>query len=179
MLSLSFTNNPEKRVIVIDVGHSGQDKDTQRDDLVEKDIVLDIAKKIKAMNKDENLEIILTRGSDTYPTLSDRTSFINELNPEMTISLHINSAYKNNKKKDSEIYYQDNENSKKITNALAEKLGNCLTKTMNLHILNKSTNPAIMLELGYLSNEDDRKKLSSEEGKVAFAEKILAFLQKN
>lgn len=179
LMSFSFSNNPEKRIIVIDAGHGGEDKGSMRNGIQEKDIVLDIAKKIKALNKDKNIEIILTRDQDTYPALVERSNFINNKKPNMVISLHMNSMQNNTERKGSEIYYQDNDTSKKLAESLAENFNNCLTKHLNLHILRQSTSPAIMLELGFISNEDDRNYYNSEIGKTEAAEKILSFIQKN
>lgn len=173
IFALSFTNGINKRVIVIDAGHGGQDIGTAREGISEKDIVLDIAKKIKNLNKNENIEIVLTRDGDIYPTLSDRTDLINKIKPEMTISLHMNSIAKNSDKKGSEIYFQDNEASKNLAQKLSETFDNCLTKNLNLHILKNSNTPTVVLELGYMSNIDDRNYLNSENGKQATAQKIL------
>ena len=88
----------------------------------------------------------------------------------------MNKALKNTDKKGAEIYYQDNENSKNIASQLATSFDNCLTKHLNLHILRESTSPALLLELGFMSNEDDRNYYSSEKGQTETAEKILKFV---
>ena len=179
LLSLSFSNNPEKKIIIIDAGHGGEDKGSVRNGIQEKDIVLDIAKKIKALNKDKNIEIILTRDQDNYPALVERSNFINSQKPNMVISLHMNSSQNNTERKGSEIYYQDNDTSKKLAESLAGSFNNCMTKNLNLHILRESASPTIMLELGFISNDDDRNYYSSDNGKTETAEKILSFIQKN
>jgi N-acetylmuramoyl-L-alanine amidase len=102
LLSFSLLNT--KKVVVIDAGHGGKDYGINRDGFVEKDIVLQVAKKIKGLNKNPNLEIILTRDDDTYPTLSERTDLVNKINPNLTLSLHINSVLKaDSEKKGAEV----------------------------------------------------------------------------
>lgn len=89
---LSFSFSKEKKVVVIDAGHGGTDLGANREGINEKEIVLNIAKKIKLLNQNQNLEIILTRDDDTYPSLTDRTKKINELKPDYSISLHVNNS---------------------------------------------------------------------------------------
>ncbi|WP_312323644.1 N-acetylmuramoyl-L-alanine amidase [Soonwooa sp.] len=175
LIGLSFTGL-NKKIIIIDAGHGGTDNGATHNDLQEKDIVLNIAKKIKELNKDENIEILLTRDGDSYPSLADRSGYANKVKPDLLISLHMNKALKNTDKKGAEIYYQDNENSKNIASQLATSFDNCLTKHLNLHILRESTSPALLLELGFISNEDDRNYYSSEKGQTETAEKILKFV---
>lgn len=175
LISLSFTGI-NKKVIVIDAGHGGTDNGATYEDIQEKNIVLNLAKKIKELNKDENIEILLTRNDDNYPSLSYRSSYANTVKPDLLISLHMNKALKNTDKKGTEIYYQDNENSKNMASQLATSFDNCLTKHLNLHILRESTSPALLLELGFISNEDDRNYYSSEKGQTETAEKILKFI---
>ncbi len=91
---LSFSFLKEKKVVVIDAGHGGTDLGANRNGIYEKEIVLNIAKKIKALNQNKNIEIILTRDDDSYPSLTDRTGKINELKPDYAISLHINNSIK-------------------------------------------------------------------------------------
>ena len=90
-LSLSFVPKT-KKIVVFDVSHGGTDNGTQQGDFFEKDIVLSIANKIKDLNKDKKLEIVLTRESDHFITLTDRVDFINSQNPSVVLSLHINNT---------------------------------------------------------------------------------------
>lgn len=178
LLSFSLLNT--KKVVVIDAGHGGIDYGVNRDGFVEKDIVLQVAKKIKELNKNPNLEIILTRDDDTYPTLSERTDLVNKINPNLTLSLHINSVLKaDSEKKGAEVYYKDNDASKKLAEKLAAKFSHCPVKTQQLHMLRMSNNPALLLELGFVNQKDEREYLASEKGQNETAEKILSFLNEN
>ena len=89
---LSFTPL-NKKYIVIDAGHGGNDHGTVFGQFSEKDITLSIAKEIQKLSgKQDPYEVILIRNEDTYPSLSERTLQINKLNPEMVISLHVNTS---------------------------------------------------------------------------------------
>ena len=91
----------------------------------------------------------------------------------------MNKALKNTDRKGTEIYYQNNENSKNIASKLASSFDNCLTKHLNLHILRETASPAILVELGFISNADDRNFYSSEKGQTETAEKLLKFISQN
>lgn len=177
---LSFSFSKEKKVVVIDAGHGGTDFGASRNGISEKEIVLNIAKKIKALNQNPNLEIILTRDDDSYPTLTDRTAKINELKPDFAISLHINnSPRETTDSKGMEVFPQDNEISQKLAAKFSEEFQNSKIRSGNLHILRESKTPTILLELGFLNNPEERNFLASEKGQSETAEKLLKFIVEN
>ena len=177
---LSFSLSKEKKVVVIDAGHGGNDLGANRNGINEKEIVLNIAKKIKAQNQNKNLEIILTRDDDSYPSLTDRTKKINDLKPDFAISLHVNNSVKEStEKKGMEVYFQDNDVSKKLAANFSEKFVDSKIKSANLDILRESKTPAILLELGFINNPEERTYLASEKGQSETAEKILKFINEN
>jgi len=178
----SFKPTEEKRVIVIDAGHGGEDLGAVINGIQEKTISETIAKKVKALNKDSNIEVVLLRDGDHFIELKDRVSMINNLNPDLVISLHINSsqnkdmngvrAYVSSSKKE----YRDKsmESAEKIVNSVS---GNNLAKgkieEANFYILKNANCPAVTLEVGYLSNNNDRAYLNSEKGQNEIASRIL------
>ena len=177
---LSFSFSKEKKVVVIDAGHGGTDLGATREGVSEKEIVLNVAKKIKALNQNQNLEIILTREDDSYPSLEQRTGKINELKPDYTISLHVNnSPRKTTDSKGMEVFVQENEVSKKLATKFSEKFQATKIRTGNLHILRESKVPTILLELGFMNNPEEREYLASEKGQTETAEKILKFIDEN
>lgn len=174
ILSFSPTN---KKIIVIDAGHGGNDMGATYNEVSEKQIVLGVASQIKNLNKSEDYEIILTRDSDQYAGLSDRTAMINKLNPEMVISLHINrTPGSETDKKGHEIYTQNSDASKALAEKISKKLGSCKIEEKNLHILRESKSPAVLVELGFINNKDDRDYLSSEAGQKELAQKFIEII---
>jgi N-acetylmuramoyl-L-alanine amidase len=117
----------DKKIIVIDAGHGGNDIGAIVDGISEKQIVLAVASNIKKLNNSQdNYEIVLTRDSDNFPTLSDRTDMINKLNPEMVISLHVNrSPAKESVRKGHEIFTQNSDASKALATKISKKFGEC------------------------------------------------------
>ncbi|SEP69096.1 N-acetylmuramoyl-L-alanine amidase family protein [Epilithonimonas lactis] len=177
---LSFSFSKEKKVVVIDAGHGGTDLGATREGFSEKEIVLNVAKKIKALNQNQNLEIILTREDDSYPSLEQRTGKINELKPDYTISLHVNNSPRTStESKGMEVFVQENDVSKKLANKFSEKFQATKIRTGNLHILRESKVPTILLELGFMNNPQEREYLGSEKGQTETAEKILKFIDEN
>lgn len=174
ILSFSPTN---KKIIVIDAGHGGDDMGATYNEASEKQIVLGVASKIKNLNKSEDYEIILTRDSDQYAGLSDRTAMINKLNPEMVISLHINrTPGSETDKKGHEIFTQNSDASKALAEKISKKLGSCKIEEKNLHILRESKSPAVLVELGFINNKEDRDYLSSETGQKELAQKFIEII---
>jgi N-acetylmuramoyl-L-alanine amidase len=177
----AFKPLAEKKVIVIDAGHGGDDFGATMNGIQEKTISETIAKKIKALNKDNTIEIFLLREGDHFMELSERVSIINNLNPDLVISLHLNSsqnadkngveAYISSKK---EFYEKSKESAEKIVNNLSgDFLLKGKIKEAPFYILKNSNCPAITLEVGFLSNAENRDYLTSESGQNEIAAKIL------
>lgn len=178
---LSFTPL-NKKYIVIDAGHGGNDHGAVYGEFNEKDITLSIAKEIqKFSEKQEQYEVILVRNEDTYPTLSDRTNQINKLNPEMVISLHVNiSPQKETSQHGIEVYVQNSEDSKKLAGKIYKKFNvRKIEERNNLHILRETKAPAVLVELGFINNAADRAYMTSENGQKEIAKKFVDIISEH
>jgi N-acetylmuramoyl-L-alanine amidase len=177
----AFKPLEEKKVIVIDAGHGGDDLGAAMYGFQEKTISEAIAKKIKAFNKDSNLDIVLIRDSDISMDLHKRVSLINSLKPDLVISLHVNAskeaqangvdAYISSK---NEFYEKSKESAERIVNGISGD--NLLRRRVNeapFYILKNSNCAAITLLMGFLSNNKDREYLTSEAGQNEIAANIL------
>lgn len=176
-ISFAFTT-VSKKTIVLDVGHGGQDSGVIVNGISEKDIALSIAKKIKKLNTNPNITIVLTRNSDQPLTLNERENKINTLNPDCVISLHVNTT-KNENKSGKEIFISNKNPQKEKSGNLALDLfysfngKNVEIKKANLALLYATNYPTALVELGYLSNKNDQKLMTSEKGQTALAHSIL------
>ena len=97
-----------KKIIVIDPGHGGKDRGAKGiKGLLEKDVVLDIALKLKKLIKKKlDYKVILTRNNDVFIPLQERTEIANGNKADIFISIHANAS----KRKDAsgiETYYLD------------------------------------------------------------------------
>lgn len=83
-------------VVVIDPGHGGDDHGAQgRAGLVEKTVVLDVAKRVERRLRADGLEVVMTRNSDRFVPLEGRTELANAAGADLFISIHANaSSYK-------------------------------------------------------------------------------------
>ena len=182
----------EKKVIIIDAGHGGRDSGAIGINKgKEKDITLAIAKAMLMYNRtllDNPYELYLTRYEDTLISLSHRTQLVRTLKPLLFISLHCNHA-KNEKATGIEIYLHsktslENENQMEsqvvalsMIEVLTERLGyrNRGIKRANFQVLRESiaTSPAILVELGFLSNTDEASYLELKQHSNAVALALL------
>ena len=101
----SYSTASARRRIVIDAGHGGHDPGAVGpNDLKEKDIVLDIALKVKKiLMKDPLNGVFLTREKDVFLPLEERTAFANRKNADLFVSIHANASV-NRKAKGIETY---------------------------------------------------------------------------
>lgn len=175
---LSFTPI-HKKYIVIDAGHGGNDMGSIYGKFSEKEITVNIANEIKKLNENQDqYEVILTRDSDAYPTLQERTAMINKLNPEMVISLHMNSdPQKESTKEGTELYIQNTDGSKKLAEKISKKFDVRKIEERNLHMLRETKAPAVLVELGFINNTKDREYVTSEKGQKEIAQKFTEIIR--
>ena len=177
IITMSFTGS--KKTIVIDVGHGGKDNGVEINGATEKEIVLNIANKMKELNKESDVDIVLTRNSDEFVSIEEKTEFINSLNPDYVVSLHINSS-KNEKRNGFDFFVSKENKFNEKSSELALKFKNSLSKNVsineiqnaNFHILKNVNCPAIHIEMGYFSNQNDREILKSDEGQTRIAKML-------
>jgi N-acetylmuramoyl-L-alanine amidase len=80
------------RVIVIDPGHGGKDPGCVVNGYQEKDIIIQVSKKLKEALTQQGYEVYLTREGDTYPGLKERSAVANNKQPVVLLSIHANAA---------------------------------------------------------------------------------------
>lgn len=175
---LSFTPI-SKKYIVIDAGHGGSDFGAAYGEILEKNIALSIAKEIRKINESQNkYEVILTRDSDSSPTLAERTAQINKLSPEMVISLHVNSSPQKERSDNGfEVYVQNSDVSKELAGKIYKKFNaRKIEERQNLHMLRETKAPAVLVELGFMNNSDNRNYITSEKGQKEIAQKFVEII---
>ncbi|GAA3761824.1 N-acetylmuramoyl-L-alanine amidase [Flavobacterium ginsengiterrae] len=175
----------DKKVVLIDAGHGGYDVGKDLYGFEEKAITEAIARKIKEQNNNENVEIVLIRDGDMSMNLTDRVTIINKLKPDLVLSIHIN-ANSNMKANGVGAYISSNktfyDESKKMAEIAVDKItstGKLSKRQINeapFHILKYANCSMVHLEIGFLSNENDRNYITSEDGQNEIASKILESL---
>ncbi|WP_286229741.1 N-acetylmuramoyl-L-alanine amidase [Neobacillus mesonae] len=151
--------------LYLDPGHGGQDPGAQGNGLNEKDITLDIALKLRKILLDdfENIDVKMSRSSDTTKGLSERTTEANNWGADFFLAIHINSD--NHTAQGYEDYiYRDLSNSsttakyQNIIHAEVLKMNQLIDrgkKKANFHVLRESKMPAMLTENGFIDNTHD------------------------
>lgn len=79
----------KKIILVVDPGHGGRDEGCHYGHLTEKELNLRVATRLQQMAPDYNIEVLLTRSADKDMNLDERVAFVNRLQPDAFISLHL------------------------------------------------------------------------------------------
>lgn len=163
------------KTIVIDPGHGGYDSGSVGiNKTIEKNTTLSISLRLGAILEKKGFNVIYTRKSDnvTWPSdnkkdLAARAAIANEASADIFISIHLNT-FKMEEVRGTETYYsKENTKGKDI----AELIQNQIVKDVklkdrgaqpgNFSVLKKVTAPAVLIELGYISNKSDESLLNS------------------
>ncbi|MBF0597111.1 N-acetylmuramoyl-L-alanine amidase family protein [Faecalibacter rhinopitheci] len=179
------TLNDGKRIIVLDPGHGGVDGGVKKDDYQEKDIVLEISKLIKSRNPYKDTEFIILRNTDEQISNENRAKIIKSYEPDLVISIHVNSNIKSTVKGLEALVSPMNpcfEDSKLIAEKINKNLislgfENLGTKESNTKILRDSSAPTVMIHIGHLSNNEDKAIVTNPKNYNTIADQILAALE--
>lgn len=185
-----------EKIVVIDAGHGGSDPGAVYShngaEYKEKVINFAVAKKVSDILSANGIRVEMTRTGDTYPTLTERSAFANKLGAAMFVSIHSNSFPNNNAVNGIEVYYSKTNNGERygltsktlatdvyknlIKNTSASQRG---VKTEQHVVTRTSEMPAILIELGFITNQEEAEKLYSEEYRDLLAGAIASAIMKN
>ncbi|MHA3786756.1 N-acetylmuramoyl-L-alanine amidase family protein [Flavobacterium hauense] len=175
-----------KRIInvVIDAAHGGKDFGAAHDAFTEKQITDAIASKIRALNTDKEVILHFTREGDKFVDLNERVETINAIKPDLVLSLHVNYTKQEEASGMEFFVTKEGKNSEKsamYATRLSDKFGDKGfkvrgVKTAPFYTLAKSEVPAIVAELGFLSNKTDRDYLTNDADQEQIAGIIAEFL---
>ncbi|AIQ36802.1 MULTISPECIES: N-acetylmuramoyl-L-alanine amidase [Paenibacillus] len=164
-----------KKLVVLDAGHGAKDSGAVGvTGKYEKNFNLAIVLKAAALlKKESNIDVVLTRSDDTFLELKDRAAMANNLKADLFISVHANSSG-SSAASGTETYYQ-REASKALANVMhkylvqATGLSDRGVRYGNFHVIRETKMPAVLLEVGYLSNKKDEALLFTDalQNKVA------------
>lgn len=195
--------------IVIDAGHGGKDPGTSAGSLREKDIALDIAKRVRDDLTERGFEVIMTRDKDVFIPLEQRAFIANSRDADLFVSIHVNAA-RNRSARGLETFYLNlatsadaaevaarenastgmvrmadvrklvdqivNHSRKEESRELATTMQAAMTrsilgreehplnrgvKTAGFHVLLGAQMPAVLVEVGFVSNREEARQLRS------------------
>lgn len=164
------------RIIFIDPGHGGADTGALKAGIAEKDINVAIAKKVAAILIMKGAHVEMTRWGDSTVSLQERVEFANSKRTDIFVSIHINSSVRPEVHGIETHYYTDSgyEVAKIIHKSIMSKVSGVdrgLFKS-RFYVINHTEAPSVLLELGFLSNDNERNALLTEDRKQKSAEAI-------
>ncbi len=135
-----------------------------------------IAKRVETLLKNKGYVVKMTRNSDDTVSLQDRVEISEEFAPDIFVSIHVNSSNSETPQGLETHYYKDN--SLKLAKTVhASLLNNVNANNRGLfrskfYVINHTTAPAVLVEIGFISNPSERAQLVSESRKQATAKAI-------
>ena len=185
--------------VVIDPGHGGIDGGASHGDIVERDITLSMSLKLEKELKSKGATVVMTRTkegdaisehkpNENYPTtrarkMADlllREEIINNSEADLVISLHVNAVPEERWRGAQVFYHVDGQEggqllAKSIQGAIREDIGNTEREALaikQVYILKKAKAPAVLVETGFLSNNEERALLTSDKYQNQMVEAI-------
>lgn len=153
--------------IVIDPGHGGHDPGAVGlHGVQEKDLIMRAINPIVSELEKAGANVILTRSDDRFVSLEDRVKISHSYNTDAFISIHLNTNPLTVINGISTHYY--NNNSKSLAYTMQESLGSQLNLANRgvmydgLYVLRNNNHPALLLELGFITNANDLSVIQSE-----------------
>lgn len=177
-------------MVVLDAGHGGQDSGTLKNGMVEKDLTLDVARRIARLLQERGLVVALTRADDSYVSLLDRAIKANNQPDSVFVSIHFDEAGRS-AATGVETYYAahaisfpervaswlpflqrtssepPNVESQSLAASIQESLvartqaTNRGTQPRQFFVIANVRHPAVLVEGGFLSNKDDVVRLAN------------------
>ncbi len=162
------------KIVVLDAGHGGTDPGASKGGYNEKDINFKILNTYtKTIFEDSDIKIYFTRETDVLIDLYDRAAFASEVGADMFLSLHMN-ANNSGSVSGTEIFYSSYNNtaaesgltSTRLAKALADNISSAMgTKNRGVSnsefvVVKYNTVPAVLIELGFMTNKSELAKLT-------------------
>ena len=186
------------KVVYLDAGHGGYDPGASYFGISEKSLTLAIQSRVKAKLEAEGYQVVTTRTSDTYVDLIDRSRAANASESDIFVSIHINASGSSAAQGIETYYYQPYAEypsrinatyhanptrlsmSDTLANAIQSSLINATgaqnqgVKRQTFAVLRETTAPAVLLELGFLSNPQEAARLNTSAYQETLANAIVA-----
>lgn len=167
-----------KFTVVVDPGHGGKDVGANRAGVYEKDLNLSVAMKLKQALEAKGVTVVMRRTTDVYNELAEITAFTNRVKPDAFISVHTNASTNPNLNGVETYYYTSQSiplakmvHNRAINAIAAPDRG--VRKAM-FYVIHHTNVPAVLFEMGYISNTAERSALQSETRQKATAEALSA-----
>lgn len=172
--------------IVIDPGHGGKDQGAHKKNpnYEEKTLTLSTAKLLARYLSEMGYNTVITRHDDTFIALDERSDFANKLGADLFVSVHYNAA-SSKEAQGIEVFYYKEDTDKERVNASKALAGSVLGRIVketqaksrgvkhgNLAVVRETKMPAILIEGGFLTNQEDLEKIQNSKYRSMLARSI-------
>ncbi|MGJ8697556.1 MAG: N-acetylmuramoyl-L-alanine amidase [Verrucomicrobiaceae bacterium] len=169
--------------VVLDPGHGGKDKGAYWYGVRESDLNMKVAVKAAAGLKQRGYEVIMTRKSDVFLSLSKRAQVANRYRDSIFISIHFN-ATPNTRVRGAETFYAGGKKGYYLASAVQKSLVRRLklvdrgARVARYTVLTETKAPAILVECGFISNAAERARCKTSWYQTACAQAIVDGVEK-
>lgn len=157
------------RTFILDPGHGDIDNGASgKNGVLEKELNLEVSLRLKGLLEEAGANVVLTRFEDKYISLYERAFIANFLMADYFISIHTNSHPKSQINGIEIFYYSGRPKAQslaaKILDAITERTGlkKLAVKTNNFAVIRETQMTGILLELGFLSNQQEERIISTD-----------------
>jgi len=201
--------------VVVDAGHGGHDSGARgRSGLSEKDVTLDLARRVAALLARRGVDASMTRDDDRYITLQDRVDIARRAKADLFVSIHVNSSPNSGARGVESYVYGSQARGRRLAdlvrfeNADANYVGiivsdlqqqqfheasirtagaieNAMVRSLNtvgranrrvkeapFYVLARAGQPSVLIEVGFISNPVEERKLRDEAYRARLADTI-------
>ncbi|MDF1739846.1 MAG: N-acetylmuramoyl-L-alanine amidase [Verrucomicrobiales bacterium] len=165
--------------VVIDPGHGGKDPGSSAFGNVEKELTLDLAKRIAKLLTAKGISSQLTRTTDTYVELIDRAEMANKSPKTLFLSVHFNAHSDRSISGTETLYWPGSATGRELASYIQSELGRRLVtrnrgfKPERLKVLEATKATAVLIECGFISNRWESQRCSAEWFRQILAEEIV------
>ncbi|AGY58831.1 N-acetylmuramoyl-L-alanine amidase family protein [Gloeobacter kilaueensis] len=168
--------------IVLDAGHGGYDPGAQRGGVDEKDLTLSLIQRLDTHLRRLNYQTTLTRSDDTFIPLAGRVSITNDSQAQLFVSIHINCSDGSSAPYGIETYYTTPQSARlayTLHRHLIARTGkpDRRVHVRSLYVTHRNSVPAVLLEVGFISNPAERAQLRDPAYQERLVEAITSGLQ--
>jgi N-acetylmuramoyl-L-alanine amidase len=162
--------------VIIDAGHGAQDQGAKIGYIYEKHLALDLARRLERYLQGQGIKTSLTRQTDVFIPLEDRSAVANKTNDCIFVSVHFNMVdYPG--PKGVETWYYNQEGASLAAYVQASIVSGLRTvnrgaKFARYKVLRTCARPAVLVEGGFISTDDDLKRCLDPKYRESLAQSI-------
>lgn len=163
------------KTIVVNAGHGGRDSGAHYAGVMEKNITLKIALKVRDRLKELGATVIMTRTTDVDMSLAEIDAITARVQPDAFLAIHCNAGARNMRGIETFYFYPESSRyAALMLHTLAGRLGvrENFVHYNNFYVIDHTRVPATLVEVGYLSNKHDRAYMTSADGQETIAKAL-------